>query len=394
MSYSVAILAWGQTGAGKSALGNAWIQKKDVFQTSEYSESCTKNLQIEQNVIDGIIRYYIDTAGLDSTDGNDQLNNANLVRSLNALNVGINAFFLVISIHEPRITQTIKNMIIALNNFFDDSKCWKQAGIIFTKYNKNDDEINKKINAARIYQENIINFIKSLPKCADIEIPLPYFFVNSIKWETDEMTQREIQKIFDFANKFAPNVHKFQYAALSVKSSFDPRKVQKHIDKLITPGQKSINTFAYGKNTEFTLDDKGKVVIPIKVTYSFLEEYRLNWNSVEIVENSTKQIEAKYDFERMIVYPVLENQYIETYIYHRIRQYWYTFWDIRRKTTRCTRKLKLELSGGFVFKENNNSVIVFESPDIDQILSIDPSCRDYEKRVRTPIPTFFEVTMT
>lgn len=393
MSEKVTVFVIGLTGVGKSANGNAFLQKNDAFETSSNPDSCTMNLQVEQNLVDGVMRYYIDTAGLDSTDEEDQQHMIDLVNSLNDLNIGINAFFLVISLQSPRMTSKIRDMITTLNNFFDDIECWKQAGIIFTKCNYDDDDIDSQIQSAKAYRENVIKFIKTFPKCGSIEIDLPCFFVNCKKWETDEVTQLEYRKIFDFANQFAPNVHKFQVAALNVQDSYDPSKVQKLIDRIIEPGQKSVETFAFGKNRTFTLDENGKIVIPITITYYFLEEYRLNWNSVEIVENSSRPIEAKYDFERMIVYPVLQNQYLETYIFHRIRWYWYTFWDTRRKSTRCTRKLKFKLGGDFVFKENNSSEKVIESPNIDPILSINQNSSAYEKKERTPVPQFFEITM-
>lgn len=108
------------------------------------------------------MRYYIDTIGLDSTDDNDEQNMEKMIKSLNELNVGINSFFLVISIHDPRITPTIRNMIATLNNFFGDSNCWKKAGILFTKCNFDDDELPTKIVSAERYRENIKKYIKTL----------------------------------------------------------------------------------------------------------------------------------------------------------------------------------------------------------------------------------------
>lgn len=169
----------GLSGSGKSSLGNGYLQKNDAFPTSSDPESCTMNLHIEGNIVNNVWRYYIDTAGLDSTDENDQNNIINMIKSLNNSQYGINAYFLVISIHEPRITPTIKRMIEILNSIFNDGECWKQAGIIFTKCNHNDDEMPEKVISGQRYRESIINFIKTLPNCENIDIELPCFFVNS-----------------------------------------------------------------------------------------------------------------------------------------------------------------------------------------------------------------------
>ena len=156
----VTIFVFGLPGSGKSSNGNGYLQKKDAFPTSSDPESCTMNLHIEGNIVNNVWRYYIDTAGLDSTDENDQNNIINMIKSLNNGQYGINAYFLVISIHEPRITQTIKRMIEILNSIFNDGECWKQAGIIFTKCNHDDDEMPEKVISGQKYRESIINFIK------------------------------------------------------------------------------------------------------------------------------------------------------------------------------------------------------------------------------------------
>lgn len=38
---------------------------------------------------------------------------------------------------------------------------------------------------------------------------MPCFFVDSIKWNTDEVTKMEFKKIYDFSNKFKPILNNF-----------------------------------------------------------------------------------------------------------------------------------------------------------------------------------------
>ena len=45
-------------------------------------------------------------------DGNDLKNKIDMIKSFNNLDYGINAYFLVFNIHDPRMTESIKNMII------------------------------------------------------------------------------------------------------------------------------------------------------------------------------------------------------------------------------------------------------------------------------------------
>lgn len=388
---NVTIFAFGLTGAGKSALGNAFLQKYDVFQASSGTDSCTMELSMNNSYVNGFMRYYIDTIGLDSTDDNDEQNMEKMIKSLNELNVGINAFFLVISIHDPRITPTIRNMIATLNNFFRDSNCWKKAGIIFTKCNFDDDELPSKIVSAERYRENIKKYIKTLSNCKDMDIDLPCFYVNCLKWETENKTKQQLENVFQFAKQFTPNIHQFQYAPLSIKDSQDPRKIQSLIYKIRKPEQKSIEIFAFGKNRVFTLDENGKVVIPIKITLTQLYEYRLNWDPVENVENIFLPVSANYDFEKMVIFPIVNNQNLVTFIDHRKRSYWYS--RVRRKTSRYTQKLVIELGDGFVFKDSNKSRYELNSPDIDNIYTMDPKCPAYEKRESTKVPSFLDITL-
>lgn len=386
----VTIFTIGLTGVGKSANGNAFIQKNGVFETSPYSESCTMNLQVGSNIVDGVMRHYIDTPGLESTDGNDLQNQIDMIKSFNNLDYGINAYFLVFNIHDPRMTESIKNMIILLNNYFNNSECWKQAGIIFTKCDHKSDEMPFLMIAAQRYRDNIIEFIKTLPNCEKIDIKLPCFFVNCIKWESDNETRKEYNKIYEFAKQFSPNVHNFQIPALTIKDSYDPKKVQDLVYKVKETGQKSIITTAFGKSRELSLDENGKIIIPIKMTLTQLYEYRLNWESVE-PERSTIDVQANYDFERMMIFPIVPNQDLGTFIYHRKSGGFAQ--NIRRKTSRYSQELIIELGSGFVFKSNNSSRYVLNSPNIDPILSIDPKCPAYEKRENVAVPLYLEINM-
>lgn len=390
----VSIFVFGLQGVGKSSCGRAFLQKNDVFEVSSSPKPCTSELKIGQNMVNGVMRRFVDIPGLDSTEEDNSPIMIDMVRSLNSKNIGINAFFLVISIQEPRLTSTIKNMIILLNNFFNDIECWKQAGIIFTKCNHDDsEEMEEKINSSKEYRIEVINFLRTLPNCQNINIELPCFFVNSKKWSSDIKTQNEFERICQFAKQFVPNVHNFQIAALNISESRDSRKVQNIIHKIRKPGQTSITTFAYDRYRDFMLDQNGKVIIPIRITLTQLYEYRLNWNPVEIVENIYIPVRAEYDFERMLVFPIVPDQVLETYIDHRKRSYWYKFGAVDRKTSRFTKELIIELDGGFVFKESNSPRYVLTSPKVNFIPSISPKCPAQERRDRTEVPSFLEITM-
>lgn len=263
---------------------------------------------------------------------------------------------------------------------------------IFTKCNFYDDELPTKIISTEKYREKIIQYIKTLSNCKDIDIKLPCFYVNCIKWETDNETQKQYNNIFEFAKQFTSSVHKFQYSPLNYEDSFDPRKVQGLINKIKKPGQKSIEIYAFGKNRTFSLDDNGKVIIPIKITLTQLYEYRLNWDPVENVENISIPAKVNYNFEQMTIFPIVPNQDLGTFIDHRKRSYWYNP-TVKRKTSRYTQQLMIELGNGFAFSHSNSSIYILNSPNIDNIYTLDPKCPAYEKREGTEVPSFLEIKM-
>lgn len=197
-----------------------------------------------------------------------------------------------------------------------------------------------------------------------------------------------------FSDSFCEEAYQnLQAPTLSIKDSQDPKKVQEYINKIRKPNQTKITIFSNGPSRNFTLDKNGKVVIPIKITLTQLYEYRLNWKAVEIVENKYLPTSVNYDFEKMLIYPIVKDQCLTTFIDHRKRHYWYTCWDIRRKTSRYSQELIIELGDNFVFKGTNSSRYVLRSPNVQPIYSIDPKCGDYEYSERVAVPEYLAIAI-
>ena len=66
----ITIMTIGQTGAGKSAFGNVYLEK-EAFETSDDPDSCTRITSSAENIVNDKLRTYIDTQGLDDTEGVD-----------------------------------------------------------------------------------------------------------------------------------------------------------------------------------------------------------------------------------------------------------------------------------------------------------------------------------
>lgn len=196
----VVILVLGETGAGKSQLGNAFLQMKNAFPTNNDFINGGK-AYMKHHTIDGITRYYIDTKGVDSNDEFEKEYNQELISLIKNLEIGINAFFIVINAQNPRFNIEMQRKIKLLYNYYKESKYLHQIGIIFTKcypghFEKEKLEIK--------YREEILNYINNFSTLDSINPRLPSFFVDSIMWDTDISTKNEFVKILDFALKNTP----------------------------------------------------------------------------------------------------------------------------------------------------------------------------------------------
>lgn len=197
----VTVISIGETGVGKSENGNALLKKKDAFYISDLIGSCTSEINLKSNIINGIKVNYIDTQGLSSTNDFDEKYIFQFVNFLKNCKSGINAFFIILDIQNPRFDSRIQRMLKLINDIFNNPKYWNQVGIIFTRcykecFNRKIGENNSKIS--------IINFIHKLPGCENINPSIPCFFVDSKKWETDRSTQSEYGKIVKYASILQP----------------------------------------------------------------------------------------------------------------------------------------------------------------------------------------------
>ena len=130
---NVTVLVISETGCGKSANGNAFLQIDDAFETNSSPDSCTFVTSSKNNVVNGIKRHYIDTQGFGSSDGLDAGYIQQMVEFLKAWTLGVNAFFILLNIHSPRFNTDVQHMIRLINDFFNNPEFWNQTGIIFTK---------------------------------------------------------------------------------------------------------------------------------------------------------------------------------------------------------------------------------------------------------------------
>lgn len=211
----VTICCIGETGVGKSEVGNAFCQKY-LFPADCKPNSCTFETCARSNIVNDMKRYYIDTQGLQSSENCDAKHIQQMVEFLKNWTHGINAFFIVINIQNPRFDQGIQKLLKLLNDFFNNPDFWTQTGIIFTKCFAGN--FNKEV-AEKEYRQEVVNFVDKLPGCKDLNLQMPCFFVDSCRWQTDSATNDEYIRVFEFAHKNNPvPTQKLQFVRPEFKS--------------------------------------------------------------------------------------------------------------------------------------------------------------------------------
>lgn len=201
ITKEVTVVAFGETGVGKSENGNAFLQRNEAFRVSDSPGSCTSDVCLKSNIIDGIKVNYIDTQEFYSSSNLDDKYLFQVVNFLKKLKSGINAFFIILNIQNPRFDSGIQMMLRYINEIFNNPKYWNQVGIIFTRCYK--DHYDRKIVETK-YKPTVINFLKSFSGCENLNPLMPCFFVNSKKWKTDQSTQQEYKNVLEFVSNLKP----------------------------------------------------------------------------------------------------------------------------------------------------------------------------------------------
>ena len=200
------LLLIGQTGSGKSTLGN-WLIGEEVFDTSDYSESCTSKTVIEQSKTYDFLSV-IDTPGLSDSKGKDQENTKEMTEFLKIYDErnNINLVLVVINSKNRRFDDMMKKMIIFLCKVFPKHLQYN-IGIAFTFYNyekelkKHRTDDDPRLEYQEDYVAEIMKLI-SLENQEEVNLNPPIFFLDSKK--KDKYSKIEIQRLIGWTRSLPP----------------------------------------------------------------------------------------------------------------------------------------------------------------------------------------------
>jgi len=181
--YRITFMFIGQTGAGKSAVGNAVLQI-NAFETSESPDSCTAYTGPHENTVDGVIRVVIDTQGLDDTKGLDQSNVQQMVEFLG----------IVINGQSPKLDIGTQKLLKLIHVFFNDNNIWNSIFLVFTRWY--DGVMTERAKQGRLaYAEKVRQIARECMGTDDANPQIPCYFVDA----KEDLTAFDINTKNEFA---------------------------------------------------------------------------------------------------------------------------------------------------------------------------------------------------
>lgn len=292
MSNRINILLLGETGVGKSSLGNQILEDPNVFSISDRPESETKKTLGHMGKNNKNI-FVIDTPGFQDSEGKDKEHLTQMINYIKAQNL-LQAILLVFNYCENKesdiLNKSNKTILEIIKNIFNNIDIGGHIGIFFTHYYPNETDEDEKEEKKNLKIREINKILKSPNN------NFPCFYVNIEKNKEPKMSSKvEIMRLIKWIKSLEPlNIKKINEEAAIKKRELEKTIIKKEEldgDYIIT-----YNSVRYREKIVY-FDDTikyGKWSIPKRENIN----KRLNYDLIKKREEEKKERERKEKIER------------------------------------------------------------------------------------------------
>ena len=228
------ILILGETGNGKSSLGNFILNRENAFSISDNTNSETKETSGKYGQGNTKNIFVIDTPGLQDPEGKDKIQFEKLL-IYTKKQTHLNSIVIVLNYNYDRFAQHIKNMIRLLCNAFPQENFFEHVALVWTKYYYylSDKLKKKRFTKIESVKNQMINLIEEENhKCPK---SFPCFFVDTDFKRQDLFSKMEINRLIAWSSTLSSldtNLTRIVDPLVS-KEIYEYREIYSHKNKYL-----------------------------------------------------------------------------------------------------------------------------------------------------------------
>ena len=292
MSNRINILLLGETGVGKSSLGNQILEDPNVFSISDRPESETKQTLGHMGKNNKNI-FVIDTPGFQDSEGKDKEHLTQMINYIKTQNL-LQAILLVFNYCENKesdiLNKSNKTILEIIKNIFNNIDIGGHIGIFFTHYYPNETDEDEKEEKKNLKIREINKILKSSNN------NFPCFYVNIEKNKEPKMSSKvEIMRLIKWIKSLEPlNIKKINEEAAIKKRELEKTIIKK--EELDGDYRITYNSVRYREKIVY-FDDTikyGKWSIPKRENIN----KRLNYDLIKKREEEKRERERKEKIEK------------------------------------------------------------------------------------------------